>query len=161
MLTTDKFLWRIAKDTDKYSADDLTGNGAKTTRGRWNSVGYAVLYASDSIALSTLETLVRLGPKTRIRNNFLVCITVPGNVWKMRDTRNVDSLPVTWVAEPPGTASTDIGDAWLAKGAAPLLLVPSVIVPEEYNVLINPAHPAAAAISAKVVRQFIYDPRLK
>jgi len=158
---TDKFLWRIAKDTDKYSADDLTGNGAKTTRGRWNSVGHAVLYASDSIALSTLETLVRLGPKTSIRNNFLVCITVPGNVWKMRDTRNADSLPVTWVAEPPGNASTDIGDAWLTKGAAPLLLVPSVIVPEEYNVLINPAHPAAGGIRAKIVRQFIYDPRLK
>jgi RES domain-containing protein len=75
--------------------------------------------------------------------------------------RHADSLPVTWVAEPPGKASIEIGDAWLAKRAAPLLLVPSVIVPEEYNVLINPAHAAAAAITAQVVRQFIYDPRLK
>jgi RES domain-containing protein len=43
---------------------------------------------------------------------------------------------------------------------APLLLVPSIIVPEEYNVLINPAHAAARQISATVKRQFIYDPRL-
>lgn len=161
MRRTDKFLWRIAKDTDKYSADDLTGNGAKITRGRWNSEGHAVLYASDSIALSTLETLVGLGPKIGIRNTFLVRITVPIDIWNMRDTRHADSLPVTWVAEPPGRASARIGDAWLKMGTAALLLVPSVIVPEEYNVLINPAHPAAAAITAKVVRQFIYDPRLK
>ena len=161
MRRPDKFLWRIARDTDKYSADDLTGNGARITRGCWNSQGHAVLYASDSIALSTLETLVGLGPNIAIRNTFLVRITVPRNIWAMRDTRHADSLPVAWVAEPPGTASTGIGDAWLLTGTAPLLLVPSVIVPEEYNVLINPAHPAVAAITAKVVRQFIYDPRLK
>lgn len=95
MRRPNKFLWRIAKDTDKYSAADLTGNGARLTRGRWNSQGHAVLYASDSIALSTLETLVGLGPNIAIRNTFLVRITVPGDVWGMRDTRHADSLPIT------------------------------------------------------------------
>ncbi|WP_373924971.1 RES family NAD+ phosphorylase [Duganella vulcania] len=41
-----------------------------------------------------------------------------------------------------------------------MLLVPSVIVPEEYNVLINPLHPDTSRITAQVLRQFIYDPRL-
>jgi RES domain-containing protein len=53
-----------------------------------------------------------------------------------------------------------LGDSWLDEGAAPVLQVPSVIVPEEYNLLINPVHPASKRISATVARQYVYDPRL-
>jgi RES domain-containing protein len=66
----------------------------------------------------------------------------------------------TWCAEPPGSTTLRTGDDWLASGASALLLVPSVIVPEEYNALVNPAHPRAARIGAIVRRQFVYDPRL-
>jgi hypothetical protein len=69
-------------------------------------------------------------------------------------------LPVGWDALPEGKVSLDVGDTWLAGGAAPLLVVPSVIVPEEHNVLINPAHALSKGIVAAKVRKWLYDPRL-
>jgi RES domain-containing protein len=156
----DVSLWRIAKDTPDYSALDLTGGGAKAVGGRWNKKGTAVVYTASSIALATLETLAHLGDNIAIRNTFVVRVTVPAAVWKVREYVDPADLPATWLAEPPGSASIDFGDDWINAGSTALLLVPSVIVPEEFNVLINPAHFFAAKISATVERQFIYDPRL-
>lgn len=153
-------LWRIAKDTREYRADDLSGGGAKITGGRWNSKGRPVVYASTSIALSALETLVHRGDNLAIRNAFLVRLTVPQSVWKLRDQVGADELEPTWLAEPAGSTTICFGDDWLDHVGAPLLMVPSVIVPEEFNVLLNPAHPAAVKIKAVVVRRFIYDRRL-
>jgi RES domain-containing protein len=153
-------LWRISKETPDYKANDLTGGGAKTFGGRWNRKGTAVVYAASTIALATLESLAHLGDNIPIRNAFLVKIAVPASVWAGRETVEAASLPPAWVAEPPGAASIDFGDAWLRSGAGALMLVPSIIVPEEYNVLINPAHPSTAQLTSKVTRQYIYDPRL-
>ena len=153
-------LWRIAKDTPQYLAVDLSGGGARFTGGRWNSKRNAVVYTSTTIALATLETRAHLGGNLSIRNAFLVRIQIPAPVWEQRHCVSAGELAPTWLAEPPGAASISYGDAWLRARAAPLLLVPSVIIPEEYNVLINPAHVAAAMISAAVLRQYVYDPRL-
>lgn len=153
-------VWRIARHTATYHATELGGGGAKSTGGRWNSKGTPVVYAATSISLATLETLTRIDTTTR-RNEFLVKITIPGAVWKKREIITAADLPPTWLAEPPGATTIDLGDKWLQSVSTPLLLVPSVIVPEEYNVLINPAHRACAQITAEVVRQYIYDPRLK
>lgn len=113
-----------------------------------------------SIALATLETLVHRGSNVAIRNAFLVRFRVPARVWRLREQIQPDQLDVTWVAEPAGSTTIELGTRWLAAAGGPLLLVPSVIVPEECNALINPAHPAAAAIKPSITRQFIYDPRL-
>ncbi len=153
-------LWRIAKHTAQYAATDLSGGGAKAVGGRWNSKGVETVYASSSIALATLETLAHLGDNIAIRNAFLVSITVPPSVWRKREMIEADELDPTWLAEPPGLTSIRFGDAWLRGNTAALLLVPSVIIPEEYNVLINPSHPDCKRITTAVVRQFIYDPRL-
>jgi RES domain-containing protein len=153
-------LWRIAKHTALYPATDMRGGGAKLTGGRWNSKGIPVVYASTTIALATLETLAHLGDDIAIRNAFLVQIDVPAAVWKKREVITADDLPPTWLAEPPGLTTIKFGDDWLRDLSAPLLLVPSVIIPEEYNVLINPLHGDAGAIKAQVRRQYIYDPRL-
>lgn len=153
-------LWRIAKHTAQYSATDLSGGGAKFTGGRWNSKGIAVVYAASTIALATLETLAHVGDNIAMRNSFLVQIHVPPAVWKLREMIAAVDLDPTWLAEPPGSTSIAFGDAWLANKSAALLMVPSVIIPEEYNVMINPAHPSAAHITATVLRQYIYDPRL-
>jgi RES domain-containing protein len=160
MARGDAQIWRIAKHTPAYQAADLSGGGAKLTGGRWNSKGKAVVYASSTIALSTLETLAHLGDNIAIRNAFLVRINVPAAVWRAREIVEADDLDITWVAEPPGSTTINFGDDWLDKATASVLLVPSVIVPEEYNVLINPAHPDTAKITASVARHFVYDPRL-
>lgn len=153
-------LWRIAKETPDYKAIDLTGGGAKATGGRWNSKGTAVMYTASTIALATLETLAHVGDRIAIRNAFLVRVDVPDEVWANRAYIDPADLDPTWVAEPPGSTTKSIGDAWVAGGSSALLMVPSVIVPEEYNVLINPAHKDAPSITAKVQRQYVYDPRL-
>lgn len=155
-----QLLWRIAKHTARYPATDLSGDGAKSTGGRWNSKGVPVVYAATSIALATLETLAHLGDNIAIRNAFLLEVAVPAALWKKREIIEAKDLPPTWVAEPPGSTTITFDDEWLHDLSAPLLLVPSVIVPEEYNVLINPIHPGCARIEATVLRQFIYDPRL-
>lgn len=160
MPRADVALWRIAKHTADYVATDLGGGGARVSGGRWNGKGMPVVYAATSIALATLETLAHLGGNIAMRNAFLVRIDVPASVWKSRQTITAGELDPTWLAEPPGSTSIDAGNAWLAQRACALLQVPSVIVPEEYNVLINPMHPHAGKLSATVVRQYVYDPRL-
>lgn len=155
------FLWRIAKETPDYAAADLTGGGAKIMGGRWNRKGTPGVYASTSIALAILETLAHLGGNVSIRNAFLVRMMVPSALWAQRATVGVDSLPPAWLAEPPGIASIAAGENWLRARAHALLLVPSIMVPEEYNVVINPLHPGAVQITARVARQHVYDPRFQ
>lgn len=154
------FLWRIAKHTDRFRADDMTGGGAKVSGGRWNAVGTSVVYTSASIALATLETLAHLGSPISIRNAFLIRVTVPLSLWAKREYVEPTDFDPTWAAEPPGSTTKNFGDEWLQGCSAPLLEVPSVIVPEENNVLINPAHSLARKINATVARQYVYDPRL-
>lgn len=153
--------WRIAQHTTQFSAEDLSGRGAQETGGRWNSKGKAAVYAASTIALATLETLAHLGSYIAIRNVFLVRIDIPAAVWRAREIVEANDLDVTCLAEPPGSTTIAFGDKWLDTGGCPVLLVPSVIVPEEYNLLINPAHPASRKIAATVTRQYIYDPRLQ
>ncbi len=153
-------LWRIGADTAEYTADDLTGKGAEITGGRWNRKGRRVLYTSTSIALACLETAVHFKQRGLPLNRYLVKITVPVDAWRARENMEATTLPVGWDALPEGKVSLDVGDAWFPGGAAPCLLVPSVIVPEEHNVLINPAHALAKGITSEKVRKWLYDPRL-
>jgi RES domain-containing protein len=153
-------LWRVASDTPRWSASDLAGKGAAQRGARWNQPGELVLYASSSIALAALETRAHLPHGEQLPwNRFLVRLEVPDAVWA---TRSVLPLPppVGWNAIPEGGVSRALGSAWLRAGRTTLLVVPSVIVPEEANVLINPAHADAALITASVVRRFVYDARI-
>jgi len=153
-------LWRIATDTRDTSANDLGGKGVEITGGRWNRPGRPVVYTATTIALACLETVVHLNASLPL-NRFLVRIDVPDAVWAARTVRDAASLPIGWSAIPEGRVSLDLGDAWLAEGASPLLVVPSVVVPEEMNVLVNPLHALAAAITAARMRPWFYDGRLR
>lgn len=155
-------LCRIGVDTPLDPADDMTGVGAKISGGRWNHKGTALVYASMSRALACLETVVHLSSGDALPlNRYLVEITVPANVWAARTVLN-PATHVGWDAEPAGKISRDWGTRWAAEYASPLLAeVPSVIVPEESNVLINPNHPDAASLSSRKIRKWTYDPRLR
>jgi RES domain-containing protein len=153
-------LWRIAADTRSYLADDLSGSGAKATGGRWNAVDHAVVYASTSRALACLETVVHLNAGGLPLNRYLVEITVSDAVWAATRRVELADLPVGWDAEPASRTSIDFGTDWILRGASALLAIPSVIVPEEVNVLISPAHPDMAGVTARKVRKWTYDPRL-
>jgi RES domain-containing protein len=150
-------LWRIATETRHYAADDLSGAGAAQHPGRWNEAGQPVLYTAPTIALATLETAAHMDDAGLPLNRFLICIDVPDPVWTARTVMDVAKLPATWAAIPAGQASVQAGANWLRRLSSALLAVPSVIVPEERNVLINPLHPDAKAMTATVVRRFEYN----
>jgi RES domain-containing protein len=153
-------LWRIGTDTPDYEAHDIAGLGAKLTGGRWNPKGMAATYAAPTRALACLETLVHLNAGGLPLNRYLVEIVAPDAVWSQAETWDAETLAIGWDACPPGAVSLRLGAAWLRSNRAPLLVVPSAIIPEEANVVINPAHPAAAQITARKVRRWTYDPRL-
>lgn len=154
-------VWRIATDTPDYEADDLSGAGARATGGRWNPPGTAVVYTSESRALACLETVVHLKAAGLPLNRYLVEIGLPDTLWASAETHAPASLPVGWDAEPAGRASIAFGMDWIRSRRSALLIVPSVIVPEERNVLINPEYPDAAGLKANKLRRWLYDPRLR
>ena len=153
-------VWRIANDTKTYEADDLTGAGARITGGRWNAPSDAVIYASETQSLACLETIVHLNAGGLPLNRYLVAITIPDFIWMQAETRTSAKLRVGWDASPPGRASVAEGTTWIRSLASALLRVPSAIVPDEYNVLINPLHPDSRRITATKIRRWLYDPRL-
>lgn len=150
-------LWRIAADTRRYPASDISGAGAAKSPGRWNDTGEAVLYAAPTIAMAVLETAAHIDDAGLPLNRYLLELDVPDEVWNLREELDVAALPLTWSAIPAGQASVKVGSAWLASLRTPILLVPSVIVPEEYASLINPLHPECKRITARIVRLFEYN----
>ena len=153
-------LWRVAADTPLWAADDLAGKGAAHKGARWNHAGEHVCYAATSVSLAAWETRAHFGRGAALPwNRYLVRIDVPDPVWAARTTL-AGPLPVGWDAIPEGLVSRAQGSAWLSAGRTALLTVPSVIVSEEDNVLINPAHRDALRIKAVKLRRFVYDPRV-
>ncbi len=153
-------VWRIATDTPTYQGDDLSGAGAKATGGRWNEPGVAILSASETRALACLETIVHLNAGGLPLDRHLVEVTIPDDVWASAQVETPGSLRVGWDAAPAGQVSISFGTAWLRSRSSALLVVPPVIVPEERNILINPANADCALIAAVKQRKWLYDPRL-
>lgn len=150
-------LWRIAAETRKYSADDLSGAGAANSPGRWNDNKEPVIYSAPTIAMAVLETAAHVDDSGLPLNRYLVEINVPDDVWAQREEIGPAKLPPAWAAIPAGRASVKAGSEWLSSLRTPILMVPSVIVPEEWVSLINPRHPAAPKITALAVRLYDYN----
>lgn len=150
-------LWRIAAETRRYGADDLSGAGAALHPGRWNDDGQPVVYAAPTLAMAVLETAAHIDDAGLPLNRFVVQIDVPDRVWAARAVLEPATLPPGWAAIPAGRASVRAGAGWLRGAATAILQVPSVIVPEESVALLNPLHPDAKALAARVLRVFDYD----
>lgn len=135
------------------------GRGAEASGGRWNRESTPLLYASNSRALACLETMVHFGTSLPF-NRYLVEISVPRALWEARMV--FDAIAnVGWDAEPAGHVSLGWGTDW-ARGRGSLIAeVPSVIVPEESNVLINPLAPDAERLGVRKVRRWLYDARFR
>jgi RES domain-containing protein len=139
-------------------ANDINGIGSKLYGGRWNNVGNAVVYSSSTRALAALEVLVHLPPKNvKLMDFSLVAIEVPEN--------NVDEISYAKIKDElirNGLNSNFklIGDNWLKKNTTLLLKVPSVVIPEEFNYLINPLHKDFHKVKIKETKLFRFDERL-
>ncbi len=142
----------------KWLDTALSGDGAKRYGGRWNSKGKACLYIAGSESLALLEILVHLDHYPLLQHYRLLRLTLPQEdiIYLKRN-----HLPTTWrePEAPPETAS--LGDDWLHAQESPVLAVPSVIVPREWNYVLNPVHPRSQAILATAVPlSFELDERL-
>jgi RES domain-containing protein len=147
--------WRIVKE--KYAGEAFSGEGARKYGGRWNATGTSIVYASESLSLATLEilaggiTLPILGRYVRFSVDF--------------DTSLVESiavidLPKEWANYPPSTTTQNIGDVWVKESRSVLLKVPSVVIQEECNYLINPVHPDFRKIAIGKAEPLSFDKRL-
>lgn len=153
-------LWRIAADTPLWTAEDMAGKGAAHQGARWNHPGEHVTYAATSISLAAWETRAHFGKGGALPwNRYLVRVDVPDDVWATREILPRPP-PIGWDAIPEGRVSRAAGSAWLGAGRTALLAVPSVVIVEEDNVLINPAHPDAERLMATKIRRFVYDQRV-
>ena len=150
-------LWRIAAETRKYAATDLSGSAAAAHPGRWNEEQQPVVYTATTLAIAVLETASHIEDAGLPLNRFVIELAVPDDVWALHQALKPEDLSPSWASIPAGRASIEAGSTWLSSNQSPILLVPSVIVPEEYAALINPRHPASAKITAKVIRVFEYN----
>lgn len=136
---------------------DLEGTGGLYAAGRWHSRGRPIVYAADSRALAILEALVHTDPEDLPDDLVLLTLEAPDDL--AREEVAPATLPGDW-CEIMSAECRLIGDAWLSRMNAPLLLVPSVVAPEEHNILLNPAHPDAASIRILYRQDFLFDSRL-
>jgi RES domain-containing protein len=157
-LSDEVVLWRIATDTPTYEAHDLSGKGAELSGGRWSRKGTPLVYTSESRSLACLETLIHLAKTPLPLNRYLVEIQVPRA--SLDAAVKFDAArAVGWDAEPAAKVSLDWGTEWAKQVRSLLARVPSVVVEEEFNVLINPRHPDLRLVKARKVRRWLYDGR--
>lgn len=148
-------LYRLCKS--KYS-HDLTGSGAEKTGGRWNSKGIPAIYASESRALCVTEIAVHT-PLGLLPDDYeIVSLVIPDEVplYKVRD----HDLPKDWRVYPHPGATRKIGDHLLKINKYLLVRTPSVIVPGDYNYLINPRHQDSFLVKIVSVGPFEFEKRL-
>lgn len=148
--------WRIVEAP--FLKQAFSGEGARLAGGRWNTPGKPVVYTAQSAALAMLEMLVHLGASELLREYVLFEATFDETFMSSIEP---DDLPSSWRDYPAPVAIQQIGDSWIAQAASVVLRVPSVVVPTEWNYLLNPAHPEFRAITFGPAQPLKFDPRLK
>jgi len=146
--------WRIVRD--KYVATAFSGEGAAEFGGRWNLPGIRVAYTSESQSLGALELLVHLNPPVFFKYK---AIQIQFDE-SLAEHVSAQELPPDWKAEPPSLLTQRLGSRWAEGSRSAVLAVPSVIVPQETNFLVNPLHPDFSRVKIGPARNFDLDPRL-
>ena len=146
-------IYRLATEIYK---NDLSGNGAKLYGGRWNSRGLSVVYTTENISLAVLEILVRADMQIIPPSYHLIKIEIPDliqaipiNTGKLKNGWKDDIGYTQWM-----------GDEFIKSNKALLLKVPSAIVDEENNYIINPEHSDFKKVKIAAIKKFLFDKRL-
>ena len=139
----------------KYS-DSLKASGRAS---RWNSNEVEMIYTSSSQSLACLENVVHrnlLGLNQAFR---VLTIQIPNEVFIHEF--NLEELPSDWKSYHQMPLTQSIGDEWVKSSKSAVLKVPSSIIQQEYNYLINPAHQDFKKISIQSIDPFVFDERIK
>jgi RES domain-containing protein len=146
-------VYRLATETYK---NDLSGNGAKLFGGRWNSVGLQVIYTTENISLAVLEILVRADPYTIPLTYHLINIEISDSIQPLVITSA--KLKAVWKDDIGYTQW--MGDEFIKSNNGLLLKVPSAVVDQENNFILNPRHADFKKVKIVGVKKFMFDKRL-
>ncbi len=147
-------IWRLSSP----HSDPLDGEEAKASGGRWSSRGTPIVYTSTTLALAALECLAHLNSDAPPDDLHAFPIRIPDDLGFERITPS--DLPPNWNTNAKPSVCVNIGDRWAREARSAVLYVPSALVPEDENVLVNPLHPDAKRIQVMESRPFRFDPRL-
>jgi RES domain-containing protein len=148
-------IWRICKAL--YADEAFSGIGARRFGGRWNSHGVPMVYASTSLALAAIELFVHLEPAQAPDDLVYISATLPEGEPAQR--LEPEQLPAGWWTDDFEPLRA-IGDKWIREKSSLAVEVPSAALRMEWNVLVNPLHPAIAEIKVEEPQPFLFDARM-
>lgn len=149
-------VWRVSP---AYHADKaMSGDGSYRRGGRWNPPGIRVVYCADSRALALVEVLANVRRPALLGTQpwVVMRVDVPADL-----VERPGRVPESWRETPYPTATQAFGAEWVQSQRSVALRVPSVVVPGEFNYLLNPAHPQYAKVRVGQPEPFAFDPRLQ
>jgi RES domain-containing protein len=149
-------VFRLGKHA--YRAQLFSGQGGLYASGRWTPRGQPIVYTSASISLAVLEYTVNYRRRGWVPATVLGRATIPASVGV--ETVSADDLPPKWFAADPPRQLQKIGGRWLQRAESAVLKVPSAIVVEEWNYLLNPLHADFGKLSFSVPKPFDFDRRV-
>lgn len=148
-------IYRLSRE--KYTRD-LSGTGAMLNGGRWNSRGKYALYTAENISLAKLEVAVHLDFDLIPDDYYLIEIEMPDNA--TIQTIETAQLFEDWDSIPHSESTQRIGDEFLSSQEFLALKVPSAIVKQEFNYILNPAHTSYSQVKVTAIEPFQFDHRL-
>lgn len=146
--------WRLVSKV--RAGDAFSGEGARLYGGRWNPPDVRATYLSASRSLAALEVLVHNAERAPSSPFLFFEVRFPEDFVQ---TISEDELAADWRSYPPRNSTVEAGGRWLKERSSPVLRVPSILIPEESNYLLNPEHPRADEIELRDGRAFTFDPR--
>ena len=148
-------IYRIVHE--RYRDDPFSGKGGLHHRSRWASKGQLVSYATDHLATATLEKLAGIVRADLMTDMVYAKAEIES---EQEGVLAADELPEDWDALPASDATRAIGDTWLDAGSHVLLRVPSVVLPDSYNYVVNAAHPGMSDLEVVEVAPLLLDNRV-
>jgi RES domain-containing protein len=144
----------------KRLPDAFTGDGARLGGGRWNHTGTPVVYVSESLSLAALELYVHFTRKDikLSKSLYAIPVDIPDSL-KIAEV-SIKDLHQDWRVSPPSDSTKGIGTDWSQKGTSAVLRVPSAVIPEEYNLVLNPKHADFKKIKIGKPQPFTLDKRV-
>ena len=148
-------VYRVGKT--KYSKD-LAGEGARLNGGRWNHILCACIYTSESRALAVLEYTVNVNIDDIPRSLSITTFEIPDvGIQEL----SVAELPGNWTESPAPASTKDFGTTLLNLADSPILRIPSAVISQEFNFILNPKHADSKDFKILHVDDFVYDVRIK
>jgi RES domain-containing protein len=145
-------LWRVS------NYQTLDGVGGLYVSGRWHSKGHPVVYCTMNPATALLETLVHMEIDSEDRPERFQVLRIEGPDTLSIEKIEAGGLAPNWAEDV--TSTQGIGDRWLSEVRSLLLQVPSALVPETWNVLVNPQHDEANLLKITMTYEHPFDVRL-